>query len=60
MQLNIELRINLEEMKKIGLKEKLQIDDYTRLEKEETLIEYEFIFFANQLIWGETILGSDC
>ena len=59
MQLNIELRINLEEMKKIGLK-KLQIDDYTRLEKEETLIEYEFIFFANQLIWGETILGSDC
>ena len=52
MQLNIELRINLEEMKKIGLKEKLQIDDYTRLEKEETLIEYEFIFFVNQLILG--------
>ena len=51
MQLNIELRINLEEMKKIGLK-KLQIDDYTRLEKEETLIEYEFIFFVNQLILG--------
>ena len=60
MQLNIELRINLEEMKKIGLKEKLQIDDYTRLEKEETLIEYEFIFFVNQLIWGETTSGSDC
>ena len=52
MQLNIELRINLEEMKKIGLKEKLQIDDYTRLEKEETLIEYEIIFFVNQLILG--------
>ena len=37
-------------MEKIGLE--LQIDDYTRLEKEETLIEYELIFFVNQLILG--------
>ena len=41
--------------------EKLQVDDYTRLEKEETLMENETVFFVNQLkFWGETTLGSDC
>ena len=59
MQLNIELRINFRRNEE-DRTEKFQIEDYTRLEKEETLIEYEFIFFANQLIWGETTLGSDC
>ena len=41
--------------------EKLQVDDYTRLEREETLIENEIVFFVNQLIFGvKTTLGSDC
>ena len=32
--------------------EKLQVDDYTRLEKEETLMENETVFFVNQLNFG--------
>ena len=49
--LNIESRINFWSNEEDRI-EKLQVDDYTRLEKEETLIEYEIIFFVNQLILG--------
>ena len=53
--LNIESRINFwsNEEDKI---EKFQVDDYTRLEKEETLIEYEIVFFVNLLIFGVKLL----
>ena len=38
-----------------------QVDEYTRLEEEETLIENGTVFFANQLnFWGQTTLGLDC
>ena len=36
--------------------EKLQVDDYTRLEKEETLMENETVFFVNQLKFGVKLL----
>ena len=44
-------------MEKIGLK--LQIDDYTRLEKEETLI-WNYIFCESTNFGVETTPGSDC
>ena len=44
-------------MEKIGLK--LQIDDYTRLEKEETLI-WNYIFFESTKFEVKTTSGSDC
>ena len=51
--------INLNDV--LGLKQKLQVDVYTRLEEEETLIENGTVFFVNQLnFWGETTLGLDC
>ena len=34
------------------MKTKLQVDEYTRLEEEETLIENRTVFFANQLNFG--------
>ena len=34
------------------MKTKLQVDEYTRLEEEETLIENETVFFVNQLNFG--------
>ena len=54
----IESGINLGTMKKMySIKiEKLQVDDYTRLEKEDTLIENEIVFFVNQLIFGVKLL----
>jgi len=46
---------------RIEMKAKLQVDEYTRLEEEETLIENGTVFFVNQLnFWGETTLGLDC
>ena len=43
------------------MKTKLQVDEYTRLEEEETLIENGTVFFVNQLnFWGQTTLGLDC
>ena len=40
------------------MKTKLQVDEYTRLEEEETLIENGTVFFVNQLnFWGETTVG---
>ena len=39
------------------MKTKLQVDEYTRLEEEETLIENGTVFFVNQLnFWGQTTL----
>ena len=55
MQLNIELRINFRRNEE-DRTEKFQIEDYTRLEKEETLIENEIVFFVNQLIFGVKLL----
>ena len=38
-------------------KTKFQVDEYTRLEEEETLIGNGTVFFANQLnFWGQTTL----
>ena len=34
------------------MKTKLQVDEYTRLEEEETLIENGTVFFVNQLNFG--------
>ena len=34
------------------MKTKLQVDEYTRLEEEETLIENGTVFFVNQLKFG--------
>ena len=34
------------------MKTKFQVDEYTRLEEEETLIENRTVFFANQLNFG--------
>ena len=46
---------------RIEMKAKLQVDEYTRLGEEETLIENGTVFFVNQLnFWGETTLGLDC
>ena len=46
---------------RIEMKAKLQVDEYTRLEEEKTLIENGTVFFVNQLnFWGETTLGLDC
>ena len=43
---------------RIEMKAKLQVDEYTRLEEEKTLIENGTVFFVNQLnFWGETTLG---
>ena len=40
------------------MKTKLQVDEYTRLEEEETLIENGTVFFANQLNFlGSNYLG---
>ena len=48
------------EIKKIA-KTKFQVNEYTRLEEEETLIGNGTVFFANQLnFWGQTALGVDC
>ena len=42
-------------------KTQFQVDEYTRLEEEETLIGKGTVFFANQLnFWGQTTLGVDC
>ena len=39
------------------VKTKFQVDEYTRLEEEETLIGNGTVFFANQLnFWGQTTL----
>ena len=35
---------------------KFQADEYTRLEKEETLMENETVFFVNQLKFGVKLL----
>ena len=41
------------------VKTKFQVDEYTRLEEEETLIGNGTVFFANQLnFWGQTTLVS--
>ena len=46
---------------RIEMKAKLQVDEYTRLEEEKTLIENGTVFFVNQLnFWGQTTLGLDC
>ena len=37
---------------RIEMKTKLQVDEYTRLEEEETLIENGTVFFVNQLNFG--------
>ena len=38
-------------------KTQFQVDEYTRLEEEETLIGKRTVFFANQLnFWGQTTL----
>ena len=38
-------------------KTQFQVDEYTRLEEEETLIGNGTVFFANQLnFWGQTTL----
>ena len=34
------------------MKTKFQVDEYTRLEEEETLIENGTVFFVNQLNYG--------
>ena len=48
-------------MKNNEVMEFFQVDEYTRLEEEETLIENGTVFFANQLnFWGQTTLGVDC
>ena len=39
------------------VKTKFKVDEYTRLEEEETLIGSGTVFFANQLeFWGQTTL----
>ena len=38
------------------MKTKLQVDEYTRLEEEETLIENGTVFFVNQLNYGVKLL----
>ena len=53
----IKIGINLGIMKtmyliRIEMKTKLQVDEYTRLEEEETLIENGTVFFVNQLNLG--------
>ena len=46
---------------RIEMKTELQVDEYTRMEEEETLIENGTVFFVNQLnFWGQTTLGLDC
>ena len=44
-----------EVMEILRIAKKFQVDEYTRLEEEETLIGNGTVFFANQLnFWGQT------